>query len=534
MTRPYALLSTVSAVPFASVPPVAGFAPVPSGDPAKAAAVAAGVGTQIAMPSQSSEDITKRSLDSAAMLDYWNLTDALIEGYAAVKAGGETWLPRFDKEPQSRYTMRLKLTKFTNVYGDIIENLSSKPFEQEVSLIADEDKTIPEPLLQFLENVDGSGKNMTVFASNVFFNGINSAVDWIMVDSAKPTTDAEGNPVQLTIEQARERGIRPYWTRVLGRNVFDAQSVMEGADEKLSYIKIYEPGSPDHIREFERIGSIVYWRLWRKLPDTSYTQVEGGTLSIDEIPLYPFATGRRDGKRFKWFPPMRSAADLQIELYQEESALKFLKKLAAYPMLTGNGVKPKLGVDGKPEELAVGPGVVLYAPTDGDGNTASWSFVEPSAQTMTFLAADVKETIMQLRELGRMPLTAQSGNLTVVTAAAAAGKAKSAVGAWAYALKDALENAMVGTCKFLNIGADVYDPQVQVYTEFDEFTDDTENDILSADRDRGDLSRETLWHERKRRGVYGPEFDPETETERLLSEVPSDDGEDTIDPEGNV
>ena len=96
---------------------------------------------------------------------------------------------------------------------------------------------------------------------------------------------------------------------------------------------------------------------------------------------------------------------------------------------------------GQPKPLSVGPAKVLYAPPDGAGNSGSWAYVEPSAQSLTFLAGDIKETKQDLRELGRQPLTA-TANVTVINSAMAASKAKSAVGAWAIGLKDALENAM--------------------------------------------------------------------------------------------
>jgi hypothetical protein len=147
---------------------------------------------------------------------------------------------------------------------------------------------------------------------------------------------------------------------------------------------------------------------------------------------------------------------------------------------------------------------------------------------MTFLAADVKETINQLRELGRQPLTAQSGNLTVITTAVAAGKAKSAVSAWALILKNALENAMSMTCMFMGVK---FQPEVNVFNEFDDVTDDGKDlDTLNTARTNRDISQPTYWQELQRRKVLSPEFDKDHETELLLAEAPADDGADEGDP----
>jgi hypothetical protein len=467
----------------------------------------------------------KRSPDSAAMLEYWDLTDALTDGIEAVRLGGEKFLPRFTDEDDIAYRQRLAQTKMTNVYNDGIDSLSAKPFEEEIELIVEDGKTLPEAIEGFQEDVDGSGNNLTVFASHTFRNGINSAVDWIFVDH--PPIDAKVR----NMADYKKAGIRPYWSHVLGRNILDPRSKVINGKETLTYIRIFEPGPVDHIRVFTRddTGGVT-WELFEKRNDwrdqgagqTQFHSIETGRVTIGVIPLVPFVTGRRDGRGWKLFPAMRNAADLQIEMYLQESALKWNKMLGAYSMLAGNGVKPPLGPDGKPAKLLAGPGRVIYSPPDGNGNSGSWEWIQPSAEIMKFLAEDVKDTASQLRELIRQPLTAQSGNLTVITTAYAAGKAKSAVKAWAFGLKDALENAMVMTRDFMGIKKDEYDPVVSVYVEFDEFMDGKDLESLDADRDRLDISQETLWEEKKRRGVYSAEFTADREKKRLLAELPGD------------
>jgi hypothetical protein len=460
-----------------------------------------------------------RSKDSAAMVEYWDQTDCIVEGAKAIKLAGEKYLPKFDDEEAGEWQNRLKLTKFTNVYRDIVEGLASKPFEEETKLVGD---SIPDEIKEFIENVDGSGNNLTVFSSLTFFNGINSAIDWIFVDYPKV------NPEEVkTVADEKRAGIKPFWSHVLGRNVLEARVTMVNSKEQLSYIRILEPGEPDHVRIITRIADQVNWQLFKKTdkydPETKtrFVLEDEGVISIGVIPLVPFMVGRRDGRTFKMFPAMRDAADLQIELYQQESGLKFIKTMAAYPMLAGEGVSPELIPGTKtPKKLKVGPARTLYTGKDGQGNHGTWKYVEPSAQSMTFLAGDVKETINQLRELGRQPLTSQSGNLTTITTAVAAGKAKSAVGAWALLLKDTLENALKITCLWLQ---NPFEPEVSVYMEFDDVLDDGKDlETLNKARENGDLSQETYWEELGRRKVLSPEFDAEKERQRLLAEVPAE------------
>lgn len=482
------------------------------------------------MASYEQDEMLKRSPDSAAMVEYWDLTDCIIDGLNAVRKTGEKYLPRFRDEDGGDYEFRLNAcTKMTNVYRDIVEALAAKPFEQEVALVKDESNPTPVEIEEFIENVDGAGTNLTAFASMTFYNAINSAIDWIFVDHP-PVNEAV-----RTVADAKAAGLRPYWSHVLGRNVLWANVSMIDGHETLTYIKIFEPGTPDKVREFERMpNGVVVWRLYEKSDTpapsgkTQFILHSEGVVTIGVIPLVPFATGRRDGRTFRYFPAMRDPADLQIELYQDESALKFAKRLTGYPMLAGNGVKPAMMADGKTiQKIGVGPNRVLYAPPDNAGKSGVWTYVEPAATSLTFLAADIETSISNLRELGRQPLTAQSGNLTVITTAVAAGKAKSAVGAWALGLKNALENALVITCMWTKIADASYSAQVNVYTGFDDFTEGKDLDDLNTMRATRDLSQETFWEEKKRRGVLSPEFDRDTEMARLLAEVPSDTGIDT-------
>ena len=119
--------------------------------------------------------------------------------------------------------------------------------------------------------------------------------------------------------------------------------------------------------------------------------------------------------------------------------------------------------------------------------------------------------------MGRQPLTASSSNITVITAAVAAGKAKSAVKAWAYTLKDALENALKMTALWMALN---YDPTVHVFAEFDDWMEGEDLKSLDTARASGDISHETYCEELQRRGVLSSNFTIERERLRLLNDVP--------------
>lgn len=466
------------------------------------------------------KNLLKRSPDIETMVPYWDKVSDILEGKEAIKNGGTKYLPKFPDENVDDYNFRLTVGKFTNIYRDVTEGLASKPFQDEISLLGAEKR--PQELIDFAEDVDGFGSNLTTFAALTFFNAINYGIDWIFIDY--PTVQ---NPDNVTIAEAKQRNLKPFWVHILGKNVLDVKTRMQGSKQIITYFRCQEPGygdEPMHVREFIETEDGIIWKLYVKITndkgEDEFLVVEEGMLSIDFIPVVPFITGRRDGNSFKIYPPLSDAADLQITLYQNESALEYIKVLACYPMLATDGTKPPKGSDGKPKKLRTGPNTVMYGVEKANGDGGTWHYVEPQANSLEFLQKNIDKTKNDLRELGRQPLTAMSTQLTTVTTSIAAGKAKSAVTAWSYGLKDALENALMITMKWMGID---YEPEINVYTGFDNVLDDgSDIEELGKARERGDISVETYWDELKRRKILSPEFDIEEERKRLLDNIPAD------------
>lgn len=473
----------------------------------------------------------------AAMSAYWDKVEAIIGGTDTMRAAGIKYLPKFPEEPQDNYNFRLANIDFTNIFRDIAEDLASKPFEQEVALI--DGDTAPQEIQDFIEDVDGSGNHISVFAGDTFFNGLTNALDWIFVDYSA-TEAAEGRVLTRAEEQAA--GYRPFWSHVAASNVLEVKSRIIAGEERLSFMRILENDADGKfVRVLWANEFGARYELYRNVegernrPITArYEFVKSGPITVGEIPLVPFVTGRRRGRTWNFNPALRDAADKQITLYRDENALKNVKTMAGYPMLVAEGVSPEYegtGRNKKLKRLLTGPGALLYAPMDGQGNHGTFKWIEPSSETMKFLADDVRETEKQLRQLGKHPLTATSGNITVINSYVAAKKGNSAAQMWAFSLKDALENALVLTAKWMKIEKTAYDPEVFVFTDFDIDMNSEDLAELGEARRAGDLSQDSYWDELKRRGTLRPEFKNDEEKARLLAETPSD-GDD-LDENGN-
>jgi hypothetical protein len=502
------------------------------------------------------------SPDHVVMQKYWKTARDLLLGLEAMIEGGTEYLPQHPKELPGDYIYRLNNAVLTNIYADIIETLAAKPFDDELQLIdgsasaifVGEPVMVPDPNDPtkkkdsgarkggLIENIDGKGNHLHVFAHDVFYNGINSAIDWIFVDFPKVQTGRA-----LSKAEEVKQNIRPYWYRIPALNVLEVQSAMIGGKEAIVYARIlefaderaedYQVVTKTRVREIERpkkvvdgidVWDIPAWKL-HELKESEpgkntikpeWVVIEEGTYSIGEIPMVPFICGKREGSSWVIRPPMKSAASLQVELYQQETGLKHISNLCYYPMLAANGVNLDDGKGGL-VDVIIGPHTILNAPPSQDGHSVgSWAFVEPTAESGKFVAARIDTLKNELRELGRQPLTAQSGNITVITAQFASQKANSAISAWSILLKDAIENALLLTSKWLGVAEE---PEVCLDLDLTFDLDGKGATILDAMRGRGDLSRDTYWSEMKRKGILSPEFDAEAEELKLAEEGPSED-----------
>ncbi len=486
------------------------------------------------------------SIDHVAMEHYWRTTTAIIDGIVAIRAGRDKWLPKFPNESETDYKYRLSTSRFTNVYRDVVENLASKPFEQECRIMTPEEDSpegddttgsdsakkvadVDERLITIAGDIDARGNSLHVFAAEVFFHGINSAIDWILVEF--PEVD---RTIVRSVNDEKNAGVRPYWVRVPALNVYKVVTKIVGGKERIVEARIYDEDEKKHyirrwvrddtgkveVQIYEKPKASGIWTLARIIP-----------ISIDVIPLVPFMTGRRKGSSFQLYPPLRDAADLQIELYQSESGLKNTRTLTCFPMLAANGVSPDKDAEGKAKPVPVGPNAVLYAPMSGSGQAGAWERLEADAASLVFLASDIESDRNQLRELGRQPLTAQSGNVTRINSAMAANKGNTAVAAWTLTLKDALELAFQYTAKWLDITFEAdAGPEVFINTDFGvPDAEDKGPEHLLKMREGGNLSQDTLWVEMKRRNVLSSSFDPVKEKELLANEYPEGDEMD-VDP----
>lgn len=467
-------------------------------------------------------DPSLRSAAHEAMSGHWQTVRDVLGGVETMRRAGTRYLPQLPRESNEDYRYRLAASPFVGIYVDLATALAAKPFANEIGLAG----TVNPRVATLAEDIDGQGNNLHVFAEGVFFHALNDAISWILVDFTNV-------PANLNIAEEKARGARPYFVLIEAPDMLSVRWATVDGISQVVEARIAETavvtGVDDKETTVDRVRVLLRdktddgyaparWELWEKQQDAGrlakWMIIDGGPISIGIVPLVPVVAGRQAGVRL--VPVLGDCLQLQIEHYQRESALKAARTMTAYPMLVASGIEAP--TDGAP--ITVGPSAVLYGPPTGDGKAASWSFIEPAATSLKFLADDIDRLESQMRELGRQPLTAQAG-LTVVATAFAASKANSVVEALALNMKDALEQALKFLCLWLKVDAE---PEISMSTDFDTgMLGETGADTLLTMHERNAISTRTLWTELRRRNILSPNFDAEAEETAILSEIPGDD-----------
>jgi hypothetical protein len=495
------------------------------------------------------------SSDYNSMAGFWQMVDTILAGAQALRNHASLYLPRFENETQKDYANRVTWAPLTNIYADISRNLASKPFAKQLTVAEGSDDAIVGTVDAasdkrtggFIDNVDGQGNNLHVFASNSFKDGIDHGLTWILVDYPSTNDDVEDPDAGRVRSQADEKamGLRPFWVFVPASKVIAAYSEFENGVEVLTHVRIDESATVrsefgeqtvERVRVIDRAeqpeGTFgpATWTLFEKQRDAAgkeaWVSVGQGVYTIGMIPMVPVFIGKRQGMSFQVEPPLRDLAYMQIEEFQQESNLKTVKNLTAFPMLVFEGGTAPVDADGQKTVVPVGPRSVLFPGSNAGGGNASVKFVEPSATSLKFLEDSLATFRKEMRDLGMQPLT--EANLTVITTANVSKKASSAVQAWAILFQDALERCFGLTAQWLDL-ADT--TEVLIHTDFALDLDDSgQPEVLIKSVSQGILSKKTVRGEFKRRGLLSDEFDEQAEEERIAEETQGLEPEMAIDP----
>lgn len=503
------------------------------------------------MAADPSIDPATESADYKATKPGWTIIDDICAGIEQIKARGVTYLPQYTRESSRAYEIRLKQAPWRPEFTDALRNLCSKPFTKTVrvnevapdSIQGEQDGATKRRVGGFVEDVDGRGNSLHVFARQVFVNGVKRGVSAIYV------TFPDAAPAR-TVAEEKASGVRPYWVEIEAINILALYTVNQHGREIVGHIRFKEctierDGFVEvevhriRVIELDEETGLPTSQTWRRTQDGPYELEKPPEVlqGVTEIPIALMFTGERSG-HWRVKPPLNDLAAVQLELYRALSREDQILTYAGHPMLKGVGMRPPepsqvTMADGSVQDrpapqLEVGPATVLFAPPGADGVQTDWDFIQPAAANIQAVRDHIKQLTEDFRRLALQPTTSNSGNLTATGAAIEGAKAHSAIEVWANAHKAQLDQALKYTAEWLKIADTV---TATVHTDFGVgFSGTEEAKVIGEMQKRKVISGKTEREENARRGILGPQFDEEEEQERLAEEAEGLEPEVPIDP----
>ena len=274
-----------------------------------------------------SESPFVRSLDVIAMMPDWSVMAAVTKGTNYIRDLSETYLPQEPREDDDAYQTRVDRSVLSPYTSRLIETAAGAILRKPIHIKGD-------PYwLELAKNIDGIGSNINEYARRALVSSLTYGHSAILVDY--PTAMGARN-----LAEERAQGRRPYfvhidapqiwgWRKESGTNRllqvrihdYDVRPLNEFGEEQVEEMRVIYPGRYD------------LYTLGRSTETVSLD--ETGGYSLDEIPLVPIYSNRRDVLISQ--PPLLDIANLNITHYQRQADLIHALHIAAMPTLVLEG-----------------------------------------------------------------------------------------------------------------------------------------------------------------------------------------------------
>ena len=451
------------------------------------------------------DTVAKQTDAMAAMVQAGAKGRALMSGTAGLRKEGTRYLPKFKAEAEDDYQARLHSSWLFNALRKTIKDMTGRVFDSPIEI-----QDAPQQIIDMAEDIDMQGRDLSVFASEVFKDAFVPGISFIMVEAPRRNADT-------TRAEAAAQGLRPYLVHLRVEDVLGFQTGLFGNVLALSQLRIMEsvtePDPKDEfsqieveqVRVLDRLPDGVQVRLYRQDSKKHWAVVDEYTTEAPEITVIPFYAQRTGF--FTGEPVLEDLTDVNIAHWQSQSDQRNILHFARVPILFASG-------RGDDEPLTISAGTAVVSRDVG----ATLQWVEHSGKAIDSGRQDLKDLEFQMQTLGLQLLVARAQSAT--GAALDAVKETSTLAMMADSLKDALEQALQWMAFYAGLG-DV-SITINVNKEYG-VTMMTPQEVLAMQKDvaMGYLTLETYFEERKRRGVLRPDLDTAAELDRLAATAPA-------------
>lgn len=437
-----------------------------------------------------------------------SLPDDLIGGNRRMRANAMEWLPKEERESHAHYQIRVNRSTCFPLYRDAVTSLSSKPFARPVMIDG-----LSEGYSEFLRDVDGTGKGITVFCRDLMRDAIHRGMAHVLVDATSP-----------------EDSLRGQMERRAFAKVIDPLRVLDIGDDTapdgrvvVTYVRMIVPrtiqdgtfGSKtiNTICELKRPigeeGTKTEWTYEEK----SKEWIKGETVAYNPggegIPFFTFYTNQTG--EYEAEPALEDLAYVNLAHYQSRADHAHVMRVARLITLVLTGWKnggirdPQLKGS---QEITLGP----LSKIQNSEPDAKASFLEPSGRSIELSFQDMEALQKEAQRLGARYLSSGKSHVTAQSVMLDQARLSNDLYSFCIRMESELENIFRAVGEWLNLPAENVKPLI--WKDWDSQADmDGASKALAS---MGDvISPRQKLLEAVRHGILRPDFP----IEENLSEV---------------
>jgi len=422
----------------------------------------------------------------------WPMILALLSGTSAMRKGATKYLPQWPNEQAESYASRLATATLYPAFSRTVEVMASKPFSKPVAI----DEGTPPRIVEWLDDVDLSGRNLHSFAADVMLDCISYGLSGVLVDYPQASQVRTRADEMVT-------GVRPYFAHYKPQSIIGWKSTKRNGMEVLTQVRLLESveeeDGPFGTKQVEQVRVLEpgLWFVYRKLGD-DWVIYEEGTTTLSEIP-FVFFYGIR--KSFGiGLAPLLELAFQNVEHWQSLSDQQTILHVARVPILV------TVGADNT--SITVGASSAVGLPVGAD-----MRFVEHSGQAIEAGRKSLLDLEERMRQTGAELLVLKPGDITATQVTSENEANRCTLQKIVEVFEDCLDQCLQYMADWVG---EAEGGSVSLFTDFGAATlGEASAELLLKANQSGKLSDETMFDEWKRRGIISPENEWDDEQERI-------------------
>lgn len=453
----------------------------------------------------------------AQMQGRWHMISALMGGTETMRAAGETFLPRHTRERGEAYQERLEKAVLYNLFEITLDLLSGKPFTEPIKL----GENMSETLVQYADDIDLQGNNLTRFCYEVFRTAMAKAFTHVLVDMP----EVPDGPRSLADD--REMGLRPYLVHIEPENLIFMETTRINGEEVITHLRFHEyrtsrQGFAEVMEHYIRVMDLVqdsetgetfvkatwYVEANNKKTSDPWVEFDSRMIRMSRIPLQTFYTNREGVLMGK--PPLLDLAYLNIEHYQSYSDQLNILTVTRFPLLAGSGIS-----EYDTQATIVGPRNMLMA----DDPAARFYYVEHTGAAISSGERHLETLEQKMSAYGASLLVRRPDRETASARAAAEESVTSPLQRMVQGFKDFLTTLF----QYMAEMDQLPDDAVGTIMVKDDFADDNVDAVdlqtLQVAVKEKVISRRGFLEELKRKNVLSDDFDIDEDLAFLRGEI---------------